>query len=249
MRAADAIKFWDDDRNHTKPKMPADMFRAIIDEARAHKIPVIAHTFYLEDARAVAEAGISGLAHPVRDQPIDQTFIDAMKRNHAFQCSNLSGMAPRDWLDSPVLHETVSASAIESFKSQPSPTNPSIYATSERNEKIESDAGIRIVLCGDTGGVLGQFPGFTEHRELQSLVDAGISPLQVIHDATEVSAETLGLLDLGQLVSGKSADFIVLNANPLDNIANTLQIAAIYKKGQPIDRDSLRARIASERGR
>jgi imidazolonepropionase-like amidohydrolase len=96
-------------------------------------------------------------------------------------------------------------------------------------------AGIRIALGGDTG-IPTRFVGYNEHLELQALVDAGLSPLEAIAAGTSVGAAILGLDDLGTLAPGKSADFLVLDANPLENIANTTKIAAVYRRGLAIDR-------------
>ena len=103
-----------------------------------------------------------------------------------------------------------------------------------------SDAGVRITLCGDTG-ITGQFFGYAEHRELEVLAAAGLTPLQVIRAGTATPAEILGLKDLGTLAPGKRADFIVLNANPLERLSNTRQIAAVYRAGRAIDREAMRA--------
>ncbi len=100
--------------------------------------------------------------------------------------------------------------------------------------------GARIVLCADTG-LLTQAPGFTEHRELEAMVQAGIPPLEAIRAATQTGAEVLGLTDRGALAEGMRADFIVLDENPLEAIANSRRIFAVYRNGNAIDRDSLRA--------
>jgi imidazolonepropionase-like amidohydrolase len=116
------------------------------------------------------------------------------------------------------------------------------------NEKKESDAGIRIVISGDTGGGEGRFPGYMEHRELQALAEAGIPLRQVIHDGTQVAADALGVRDMDSLVAGKRADFLVLDANPLDDIRNTRKISAVYVDGRAIDREAMRERWSSASG-
>jgi imidazolonepropionase-like amidohydrolase len=106
-----------------------------------------------------------------------------------------------------------------------------------------------MVLSGDTSGGDGRFPGYTEHRELQALAEAGIQLMQVIRDGTQVSADALGLRDMDSLAVGKRADFIVLDANPLDDIKNTRKISAVYVDGQAIDRAAMREHWSATAGR
>ncbi len=94
-------------------------------------------------------------------------------------------------------------------------------------------AGVRIGFGTDSGAA-NRFPGYFEHGELEQMVLAGLTPQQAITAATKTSAEVLGLADLGTIRPGKSADFIVLAANPLDNIRNTRQITAVYRKGKAV---------------
>ena len=77
------------------------------------------------------------------------------------------------------------------------------------------------------------------------MVVAGMTPAQVLVAATRNSAEILGLDDLGTVAPGKSADFVVLDANPLDDITNTRRISRVFLRGHEVDRASLRARWAT----
>ena len=79
------------------------------------------------------------------------------------------------------------------------------------------------------------------HAELENMVAAGMTPAQVLVAATANSAEILGLDDLGMVADGKSADFIVLDANPLDDITNTRRISQVFLRGYEVERDRLRA--------
>jgi imidazolonepropionase-like amidohydrolase len=101
---------------------------------------------------------------------------------------------------------------------------------------------VKIGVGTDGGGQQGdQFIGWTMHTEVENLVAAGLTPAQVIVAATRVSAEILGLDDLGTVAPGKSADFVVLDANPLDDITNTRRIERVYLRGKQVDRAKLRA--------
>jgi imidazolonepropionase-like amidohydrolase len=101
-------------------------------------------------------------------------------------------------------------------------------------------AGVRVLLSADTG-LLAQFPGCAEHRELEAMVTAGMPALDAITAATLLPARLLGLAERGSLEPGKRADFIVLDANPLDSIANSRKISAVYIAGRAIDREKLQA--------
>jgi imidazolonepropionase-like amidohydrolase len=74
---------------------------------------------------------------------------------------------------------------------------------------------------------------------MEDMVRTGMSPADVIVAATSTSAELLGLDDLGSVTAGRSADFIVLDANPLDDITNTRRIRDVYLRGERIERESL----------
>jgi imidazolonepropionase-like amidohydrolase len=259
-KKVDVIKFWLDDRYHTKPRMAPAIYEAIIDEAHKEHLRVIAHIVNLEDAKAAARAGVDGLAHPPHDTLVDDEFLHLMKQHDVFQCSTMSSSMPdRAWLDEPELAETVPAAyrdymkAMRTAGANPQSGDPHAapqgYALMLINEKKESDAGIRIVISGDTAGGEGRFPGYTEHRELQALAEAGIPPLQVIRDGTQVSADALGLRDMDSLVVGKRADFIVLDANPLDEMKNTRKISAVYVDGRAIDRAAMREHWTGVSGR
>jgi imidazolonepropionase-like amidohydrolase len=253
----DAIKIWVDDRNATKGKLTPDVFTAAIAEAHAQGLRAVAHVYYLDDAKALARADIDGFAHLVRAEPgADAELVDLVRTRNIFQCSTLSiqksAVDGPQWLDDRALAETIPASVIAGWKSQAAKASAAAaarartdYARLERTLRSMYEGGARLVLCGDTG--LGtQAAGFTEHRELEAIVKAGVPALQAIRAATATGAAVLGLTDRGTIAVGKRADFIALSANPLDDIVNTRKIVDVYRGGVPINRTALRASWSSE---
>jgi imidazolonepropionase-like amidohydrolase len=103
-------------------------------------------------------------------------------------------------------------------------------------------AGVRQVLGSDTAGDGNRWIGMMTLVEMENMVAAGFTPAEVIVASTRESAKVLRIDDLGTVAPGKSADFVVLDANPLDDITNVRRIAAVYLRGKEVDRAGLRAK-------
>jgi imidazolonepropionase-like amidohydrolase len=252
----DAIKFWVDDRWGTRQKLGPEVYSAIIDEAHQLGYIAIAHIFALDDAKGVLKAGVDGIAHMVRNPGPDAELIRLLQKDNVFAFTSMSIQRPADdngaWLDEPSVRETVSekvrAEVHELIASRPAESaiaGKATYAVLEACLRAYLQGGVRVLLSADTG-VHNQFFGIAEHRELESMVRAGMPALRAIQAATQLPAEVLGLPDRGSLAVGNLADLLVLDANPLENIAHTRRISAVYFAGRPVDREGLRARWAEE---
>jgi imidazolonepropionase-like amidohydrolase len=247
----DIIKLWLDSELDTMPRMPAAMTQAIIDAAHRRKVRVVAHVFYLEDAKRLVDQGIDGLVHSVRDRPIDQALIASMNARGTWQAAaTLSreasmfayGSTPPFATD-PFFTRGISTTTVglitspERQKTIASGPNfkkyPAFFETAKANLKRLADAGVPIGF-GTDAGPPGRFAGYFEHWELQLMVDAGLVPQQALGAATRRAAEFLGATDLGTLEAKKWADLVVLGANPLTDINNTRTIRAVYVAGREV---------------
>jgi len=247
----DFVKIWVDDRNGTVKKLSPDLYRAIIDEAHKHNLRVFAHIGTLADAKALLRAGLDGFLHPVRDREVDDELLSLLKdRPKVFFALTL--FAPRlamyparpRWLDESLrggLGSKEEVARLADFVASRKPD--AIAAAGEewarlaRNVAKLNAAGVRIALGTDVGGAsAGGLFGWAEHVELEHMVAAGLTPAQAIVAATGTAAAVLGLDRLGTVAAGKSADFIVLDRSPLEDITMTRRIGRVYLRGQEVPR-------------
>jgi imidazolonepropionase-like amidohydrolase len=242
----DMVKIWVDDRDGTVPKLPPAVYRAIIDEAHAAGLRVVAHIFDLADAKELLRSGIDGFAHGIRDRDVDDEFMELIAaRPDVFVIPNLPDRDTGD--DYAWLEDTVPAQEIQRLRDVRANRTPAaagqareLYDLQARNLARLNAAGVKIAYGTDAGISV----GWVAHAELADMVAAGMTPMQVLVAAARTSAEILRLDQLGAVAAGKSADFVVLDANPLDDITHTRQIADVYVRGVRVDREALRAAFA-----
>jgi imidazolonepropionase-like amidohydrolase len=250
-KKVDVLKFWTDDNYGAAKRMPYDICKAIIDSGHKHGLPVIAHVFYLEDAKRLADDGIDAFAHSVRDKAVDSALVDSMKRHGTWLASAtlsreyalLSYAKTPAFASDPFFTRGVPANILKTISSPEyqkkvaSDPNLNQYpvklAIAKKNLKALADAGVRYGIGTDTG-VPGRFMGYFEHVELELMVEAGLTPMQVIVAATKSGAEFLRAKDLGTLEPSKWADLIVLNSDPLKDIKNTRTIESVYIAGNKV---------------
>ncbi|HJU44458.1 MAG TPA: amidohydrolase family protein [Vicinamibacterales bacterium] len=230
-KRVDIIKIWVDDRDGKFPKLTPPLYTAIIDQAHKDGQRVTAHIFSLEDAKGLLKAGVDSFAHGVRDRDVDDEFIALVKARPNFvlipnmpdrgvvqEYTWLQGQIPEAELQKIVAGNTDRPNAQKTWGIQ------------GRNLAAMSKAGVKIVVGTD-----GNTP-WAPHVEMSDMVAAGMSPSQVIVAATKNGAEFVRIPNTGTIESGKIADFIVLDANPLDDITNTRKINAVYLRGTVVPR-------------
>ena len=234
----DLIKIWVDTRNDQFVKLTPALYGAVIDEAHSEGLRVTAHIFNLEDAKGLLRAGIDAFAHGIRDRDIDDELVALWsERPNVVLVPNLPnpGVAgDLSWLSG-----TVPAADLQRMQEaqRDRPAAQESFGIQARNLARLSQAGITVAFGTD-----GSTP-WAVHQEMEDMVRSGMTPAQVIVAATRNSAELMQMTDIGTVEVGKSADFIVLDANPLDDITNTRRISEVYLRGTAVDREALGARF------
>ena len=230
-KKVDIIKIWVDDRDGKFPKLTPELYGAVIDEAHRNQQRVTAHIFSLEDAKGLLKAGIDSFAHGVRDRDVDDEFIALVKarpnfvlipnmpdRGVAVDYSWLRGSIPDAEL------AKIQAGATDRPQAQQT------FGIQARNLAKMSAAGVKITVGTD-----GNTP-WAPHVEMADMVASGMTPAQVLVAATKNGAEFLRIANSGTVANNQIADFIVLDANPLDDITNTRKIATVYLRGGAVPR-------------
>ena len=247
----DATKVWVDDHFGEQPKIRPELSKAFLESAREKGLKTFAHVFYLEDARALVEGGVDVLAHSIRDREVDEAFIQLAKERGLCLLPTLSRelstftYADRpDFLDDSVFTRHEDPEVIATLKSddyvRKAKSHPHLEAyraslkMAQKNLKKLHDSGVKIGFATDSGPP-GRIQGYFEHLELELMVEAGLTPAEALRAATGTSAECLGQGEnLGTLTPGRQADFIVLDADPLEDIKNTRRIRGVWQRGEEV---------------
>ena len=249
----DIVKIRVDDNLGTTEKMPPEIYRAVIDEAHQRRLRVAAHVFYLADAKSLLDAGADFIAHSIRDADVDAPLIAALKRRDVCVAPTLMRevstfvyeSAPPFFSD-PLFLKYVDPATVAALKEparqqemRNSPSAQRYKAALEvasRNLKKLADAGVTIAMGTDTGPPA-RFQGYFELMELELMARAGLTPRQVLAAATRDAARCMKIdSEVGTLQTGKWADFVALDADPLADISNTKKISDVYVAGNKVAR-------------
>jgi len=246
------LKIRVDDNLGSGRKMPEAAWRATLEVAHARKLPLAVHVYYLADAKATLMAGADLIAHSVRDVPVDDQFVNEMKKRNVCYCPTFTRElstyiydATPSWVDDPFFLKGAEKGVPEQLKDprrqeqirnsgawQAGQQYKASLEVAKRNLKTLVDRGVRIAFGTDTGPP-GRFQGFFEHLELEMMVEAGLTPMQALVSATGDAARCHNRAgELGTLAAGAAADIMILNQNPLDNIRNTRSIDSIWIAGR-----------------
>jgi imidazolonepropionase-like amidohydrolase len=247
-RKADFILLWADGMN-------ADAAAALVDEAHKRSLKVLADAPTLAEAKEVVKAGVDVLVGSVRDREVDEEFISLLKEKKVSLAPALSSIEARfvymdkpRWLGESAMREAYPSAlyailgdsvTINEIRRDPqTPVFREQFATAKKNLKKLADGGVTIAFASGSG-LPYTFPGYFEHRELELMVDAGLSPMDVIKAASASSAAALGAADLGALTPGKKANFMIV-PDPIGDIKNTRETYEVWINGKQVDRIDLK---------
>lgn len=253
-KSPDVVKIWVDDFYHSLPKMKPEMYQEVIKKAHQHNLRVAAHMYYLDDAKSLVNSGVDILEHSVRDKPVDMELINAMKKHKVAIVPTLQldesyyiYTESPSWMQDDFFLNALEPGVLDVLNGKtkipsyiPKLSEKQTLSIAMHNIKTLYQHGILVGLGADSGAKVERIQGFAEHRELQLLVKAGLTPMDAIKIGTANSAKIMGVDQyMGTLEPGKKANLLILDANPLSNIKNTQRINAVWLDGKPVSRDSL----------
>jgi imidazolonepropionase-like amidohydrolase len=241
--------------------MSPELYRATIAEAHKHNMKVVVHATAIADVKELLRAGIDGFAHLPSE--IDDELMAMLKERRQVFFTPTLGTSRRmiysPWLDKPdpLILDTVTPAQVKRLKDRVAGQAPDALERGRQNWARTSgifrrfvDAGVPIALGSDAGGMSGdQFIGWTAHTEIENFVAAGMTPAQALTASTRAAADVHGMSDMGTIKGGSSADFVVLDADPMVDITHTRKISRVFLRGQEVDRTGLKAKWAKAMGR
>ena len=236
-----------DDGLGTREKMQTDVYSAVIEASHSYDTPLAAHIVQLEDAKGVVENGADLVAHSVRDEPVDQELINLMLERDICITPTLTREVSTyiyrerpDFFDDPfflskadpdVLQELQQPEVQQRYTGEAADYYRDQLPLAEENMMRLHNSAVRVALGTDSGPPA-RFQGYFEHMEMEMMQEAGMTPTEVLTSATSFAAECMGIEEnLGTLEPGKTADFLVVEEDPFDDIRNLRQIYSVYIGG------------------
>jgi imidazolonepropionase-like amidohydrolase len=246
----DFIKIW-----MTTPKFPPEVVAAIVDEARTEGIPIVAHVTDVASLHQLADQGVTDFLHTPTDQAVTRELVEYAKSRKLTFAPTLANIESRwfyyehpDILNMPLLQDALYPRGrqmlADAARREQTLSAPDLAQRKARMReqnytfiKAMADAGVRIVTGTDCGAEASQTTpfGHATHREIHMFVEAGMAGLAAIRAATLDAARVLTRSEdpeYGSIQAGKSADLVLLDADPTADINNTIKISKVMRAGR-----------------
>lgn len=250
-RQPDVVKFVYIPRHERIPSIDQATMEALVQAAQARGLKTVAHVGSWKGAHETVAAGADAITHTVPAPPPD-SLLRAMKRRGTYWIPTLAvytefahlAQHPERFRD-PLLRAVVDSALIAAYRdtaSYPPAMQKGLRRMAQRRGRVLrpvsafAEAGIPI-MAGTDAGNPGVFQGFSLHRELVLLVQAGLSPWEALAAATTVPGQFLGA-PYG-LQPGDRANLVVLSASPIEDIRHTQQISRVIYRGRVVERTRL----------
>lgn len=223
-----------------------DVVQVLVSTAHARRRLVIAHVTSARSARRAVAAGVDGLAHLFVDAAADEALVGALAGSGVFVIPTLTalealcgtpsgaGLVVDRWLR-PYLDAECRAALTQALPPLPGRVSRLGFALAAV-ARLRA-AGVPI-LAGTDAPSPGTAAGVSIHRELELLVEAGLTPVEALAAATSVPAECFGLADRGRIARGRYADLVLVEGDPTVDIRATRAIVGVWRQGVVVERES-----------
>jgi imidazolonepropionase-like amidohydrolase len=252
VQGVDFLKLW-----MTNPKFPPEVVTAIIDEAKQQGLPVVTHVTDQDSLHQLADQGVTDFMHEPTDKPITPALIAYIKARHlSFVPTIANGESGYYYVEHPEFlnlgpkldgfYARGRARLTDPAYRKTTLEDPNLPARKQRIAdmlpfvKLMHDNGIRVIIGTDGGAEASQTTpiGHATHRELQLFVEAGVPVVAAIRDATLEAARVLERTEnpgYGSVQAGKTADLVLLDADPTADIHNIDKISRVMRAGKWVD--------------
>lgn len=241
----------------SKPTISLETLTALVAAAHARDVMAVAHIHDYQSAGEAVRADIDGLVHTFIDElPENGTLAQAMVERETFIVPTLAVIESvcghrggRTLVNDPNLSpfiDTAHRMSLEQTFSMPADGPALDYSIAKKSVGWLNDAGV-VILAGTDAPNPGTAHGVSMHRELELLVEAGLSSEQALRAATGNAARSFGMDDRGRIEEGRLADLVLLDGDPMEAITDTRRIHTVWKRGVAVDRQAATTRIAGER--